>query len=90
MFHDHEDLLREFVHFLPGCPGSGSVNNPLFGRNTVPHDRNSPFPVMHPKHFEKVLLKLFFLNGSHIFHSVVNNVSDCCSWLKACIVAMHA
>ncbi|XP_010510993.1 PREDICTED: paired amphipathic helix protein Sin3-like 5 isoform X1 [Camelina sativa] len=53
LFQDHEDLLGEFVHFLPDFPGSASVNNPLFGRITVPHDRNSPFPAMHPKHLEK-------------------------------------
>ncbi|XP_020890278.1 paired amphipathic helix protein Sin3-like 5 isoform X2 [Arabidopsis lyrata subsp. lyrata] len=53
LFQDHEDLLGEFFHFLPDFRGSVSVNNPLFRRNTVPHDRNSPFHAMHPKHYEK-------------------------------------
>ncbi|AEE33637.1 unnamed protein product [Arabidopsis thaliana] len=53
LFQDHEDLLGEFVHFLPDFRGSVSVNDPLFQRNTIPRDRNSTFPGMHPKHFEK-------------------------------------
>ncbi|XP_024015380.1 paired amphipathic helix protein Sin3-like 5 isoform X2 [Eutrema salsugineum] len=52
LFHDHKDLLVEFVHFLPDTSGSGSVY-PFSGRNAVPRDNNSAVPAMHPKHFDK-------------------------------------
>ncbi|XP_023643046.1 paired amphipathic helix protein Sin3-like 5 isoform X2 [Capsella rubella] len=68
LFQDHEDLLGEFVHFLPDFPGSASVNNPLLGRITVPHDRNSPFSAMHPKHLDKKI-KLRSRHDEYTEHS---------------------
>ncbi|VVA94092.1 unnamed protein product [Arabis nemorensis] len=61
LFQDHEDLLVEFVHFLPDNSGSGSVYYPLSGRNAVPSDKNSPVHAMHPKRFEKKIK----LRGRH-------------------------
>ncbi|KAL0736949.1 hypothetical protein Bca4012_013159 [Brassica carinata] len=43
LFQGHEDLLAEFVNFLPKNSGSGSA--PLSGRNAL--------PAMHPMHFDK-------------------------------------
>ncbi|KAJ0244111.1 Paired amphipathic helix protein Sin3-like 5 [Hirschfeldia incana] len=43
LFQGHEDLLAEFVSFLPKSSGSGSA--PLSGRNAL--------PAMHPMHFDK-------------------------------------
>ncbi|KAF8106161.1 hypothetical protein N665_0146s0007 [Sinapis alba] len=45
LFQGHEDLLAEFVSFLPNNSGSGSAQYPLSGRNAL--------PAMHPMHFEK-------------------------------------
>ncbi|CAH8387248.1 unnamed protein product [Eruca vesicaria subsp. sativa] len=36
LFQGHEDLLAEFVNFLPNKSGSGSAQYPLSGRNAVP------------------------------------------------------
>ncbi|KAL0689904.1 hypothetical protein Bca4012_089582 [Brassica carinata] len=44
LFQGHEDLLAEFVNFLPNNSGSGS------GSSAVPHDRSSS---LHPMHFNK-------------------------------------
>ena len=44
LFQGHEDLLAEFVNFLPNNSGSG------LGSNAVPHDRSSS---LHPMHFNK-------------------------------------
>ena len=50
MFQGHEDLLAEFVSFLPNNSGSGSgsgsAQHPLSARNAQ--------PAMHPMHFDKV------------------------------------
>uniref|UniRef100_A0A1J3ES60 Paired amphipathic helix protein Sin3-like 5 n=1 Tax=Noccaea caerulescens TaxID=107243 RepID=A0A1J3ES60_NOCCA len=51
LFQDHEDLLAEFVHFLPDYSGAGSVYYPHSGRNAVPRDKI--LPGMHQRHFEK-------------------------------------
>ncbi|CAA7047392.1 unnamed protein product [Microthlaspi erraticum] len=51
LFQNHDDLLAEFVHFLPDYSGAGSAFYPHSGRNAVPRDRN--LPGMHPRHFEK-------------------------------------
>ncbi|KAG2317114.1 hypothetical protein Bca4012_068007 [Brassica carinata] len=47
LFQGHEDLLAEFVNFLPNNSGSGS------GSSAVPHDRSSSLHAMHPMHFNK-------------------------------------
>ncbi|CAH2047457.1 unnamed protein product [Thlaspi arvense] len=65
LFQDHEDLLMEFVHFLPDTSGSASTHYPLSGRNVVPRDKNCPASAMHPRHFEKVSLIYPFLNFVH-------------------------
>ncbi|KAF3557327.1 hypothetical protein F2Q69_00013230, partial [Brassica cretica] len=47
LFQGHEDLLAEFVSFLPNNSGSGSgsAQHPLSARNAL--------PAMHPMHFDK-------------------------------------
>ncbi|KAG2288538.1 hypothetical protein Bca4012_030591 [Brassica carinata] len=47
LFQGHEDLLAEFVSFLPNNSGSGSgsAQHPLSARNAQ--------PAMHPMHFDK-------------------------------------
>ncbi|CAF1836848.1 unnamed protein product [Brassica napus] len=47
LFQGHEDLLGEFVSFLPNNSGSGSgsAQHPLSARNAL--------PAMHPMHFDK-------------------------------------
>ncbi|CAN8244921.1 unnamed protein product [Cochlearia groenlandica] len=53
LFQDHDDLLRDFVHFLPNNSESSSVHDPLSRRNSVRHDKNSSVPAIRSKHFEK-------------------------------------
>ena len=53
LFQGHEDLLAEFVSFLPNNSGSDSAQYPLSARNAL--------PAMHPMHFDKVSSFSFFL-----------------------------
>lgn len=50
LFKGHEDLLVEFVNFLPNCSESDS------GRNAVPRHKGTAIPAMHPMHSDKVTL----------------------------------
>ncbi|CAF2133669.1 paired amphipathic helix protein Sin3-like 5 [Brassica napus] len=45
LFQGHEDLLAEFVSFLPNNSGSDSAQYPLSARSAL--------PAMHPMHFDK-------------------------------------
>lgn len=52
LFKGHEDLLVEFVNFLPNCSDIASPS----ARNAVLRHKGTAIPPMHPVHSDKVIL----------------------------------
>lgn len=57
LFHDHNDLLVEFGHFLPDTSSTASLRYAPLGKIPIPRrdDRSSPMTTIRPMHVEKVV-----------------------------------
>uniref|UniRef100_A0A251KUQ5 Histone deacetylase interacting domain-containing protein n=1 Tax=Manihot esculenta TaxID=3983 RepID=A0A251KUQ5_MANES len=53
LFQDHNDLLKEFTHFLPDSSATASAYYPPSVRNSILRDRSSAMPTMRQMHVDK-------------------------------------
>ncbi|KAK9125519.1 hypothetical protein Scep_014365 [Stephania cephalantha] len=56
LFHEHQDLLEEFTHFLPDNSAGAQVYHPPPGRHPTFHrrdDRSSAMPILRPMHLDR-------------------------------------
>ncbi|KAJ8773731.1 hypothetical protein K2173_006381 [Erythroxylum novogranatense] len=53
LFQGHDDLLKEFTHFLPDSSATASTHYAPSGRNFIYRDRSSPMPTMRQMHVDK-------------------------------------
>jgi len=54
LFRDHQDLLEEFVHFLPDASAAVPAHCASAGRNPIFRERNLSMPTSRPVHVERV------------------------------------
>ncbi|KAJ8760863.1 hypothetical protein K2173_021901 [Erythroxylum novogranatense] len=53
LFQDHDDLLKEFTHFLPDSSAAASMHYATSGRNSIYRDRSSTIPAVRQMYFDK-------------------------------------
>ncbi|KAJ8439477.1 hypothetical protein Cgig2_006994 [Carnegiea gigantea] len=53
LFRDHQDLLEEFVHFLPDASAAVPAQRAPAARNPIFRERNLPMPTSRPVHVDR-------------------------------------